>query len=211
MSKIRLTKNELKKQKEALKRFNRYLPMLQLKKKQLQLEIIKIHQAIKNITEESESLRNSVSAWVDVFSEKVALEKFLNLSAIKTEEGNIAGIDIPLFSGVEFREAPYDLLLTPFWVDEGIQALKQTITLKAKVLVHHRQMNILKEELRIATQRVNLFEKIKIPQGRESVRVIQIYLGELQTAEVVRGKIAKAKIEKSNDQRPKTKDRKKKN
>jgi len=35
MAKIRLTKNELKKQKEDLKRYRRYLPMLQLKKKQL--------------------------------------------------------------------------------------------------------------------------------------------------------------------------------
>jgi V/A-type H+-transporting ATPase subunit D len=33
MAKIRLTKNELKNQKEALKRYTRYLPTLELKKR----------------------------------------------------------------------------------------------------------------------------------------------------------------------------------
>jgi vacuolar-type H+-ATPase subunit D/Vma8 len=36
---IKLTKNELKSQKESLKMFKRYLPTLQLKKQQLQTEI----------------------------------------------------------------------------------------------------------------------------------------------------------------------------
>ena len=39
MAKIKLTKTELKAQTDALKRFQRFLPMLQLKKQQLQSEI----------------------------------------------------------------------------------------------------------------------------------------------------------------------------
>ena len=39
MAKIKLTKTELKAQTDALKRFQRFLPMLQLKKQQLQGEI----------------------------------------------------------------------------------------------------------------------------------------------------------------------------
>ena len=195
MAKIRLTKNELKRQKEDLKRYQRYLPMLQLKKKQLQLEIIKTHQAIREVAQKIGNLRNSVIAWVDVFAESMPWDEFLSLRSIKTEEGNVAGIDIPLFVEVEFDQKTYDLLLTPLWVDKAISVLKETLALKAKLLVYHKQVDILKEELRIATQRVNLFEKIKIPQAQENIRVIQICLGELQTAGVVRGKIAKAKIE----------------
>jgi len=55
VGKLRLTKNELKKQKETLKRFNKYLPMLQLKKQQLQLEVIKNHQDLNRIKEDIES------------------------------------------------------------------------------------------------------------------------------------------------------------
>ena len=195
MAKIRLTKNELKKQKEDLKRYRRYLPMLQLKKKQVQLEIIKIHQAIQDTSCEVNNLRSSVLKWVDVFSEEVALEELCKLYKINTEAGNVAGIDIPVFLNVEFSQKPYDFLLTPLWVDKAIFAQKEILAFKAKLLTYHKQIDILKEELRISTQRVNLFEKVKIPEAREIIRVIQIHLGELQTAEVVRGKIAKAKIE----------------
>jgi V/A-type H+-transporting ATPase subunit D len=41
---------------------------------------------------------------------------------------------------------------------------------------------------------VNLFEKVKIPEAKENIRVIKIYLGDQQIAAVVRGKIAKNKI-----------------
>ena len=195
MSKIRLTKNEFKKQKEALKRFHRYLPMLLLKKKQLQLEIIKVHQRIKAVAKEIEDFRNSVIPWVDVFSEEAFSTEFCELRLVKTEEGNVAGVDLPVFAGVEFDEKPYDLLRTPWWVDKAVLAVEKMITFKAKLSIYHEQLRVLKQELRIVTQRVNLFEKIKIPEAKENIRVIQIYLGELQTAEVVRGKIAKSKIE----------------
>jgi V/A-type H+-transporting ATPase subunit D len=194
MAKTRLTKNELKHQKEELKRFNRYLPMLQLKEKQLKLEIVKVHQTIKELAQDIENFRNKVVAWVDVFAEDIKLSDFCSLKKINTVSGNVAGIDMPVFQGVEFNESEYDLLNTPLWIDAGIAALKEAITFKAKLEIYHRQLEILKEELRIASQRVNLFEKVKIPEARENIRIIQIYLGELQTAEVVRGKIAKAKI-----------------
>ena len=40
MAKIKLTKGELKKQRDSLKQFRRYLPTLQLKKQQLQMKIL---------------------------------------------------------------------------------------------------------------------------------------------------------------------------
>lgn len=195
MAKVKLTKNELKKQKEDLKRYRRYLPMLQLKKKQLQLEIIKVHLAIQDTSQEMEDSRNKVLKWVDVFAEDISLSQLCSLSKIKTEVGNIAGIELPIFLGVEFNQTPYDLSLTPLWVDQGLEAGKEMMSLKAKQTIYHQQVDILKEELRIATQRVNLFEKVKIPESEEIIQVIQIHLGELQTAEVVRGKIAKKKLE----------------
>ena len=49
------------------------------------------------------------------------------------------------------------------------------------------------EELRTTSQRVNLFEKVKIPECRENIRVIKIAIGDEQTAAVTRGKIAKSR------------------
>lgn len=199
MPKIKLTKNELKRQKESLKRFVRYLPMLQLKKQQLQMEIIKVHRAIKKISHHEQTLRNNAIAWLDVFAEDVNIEEIIKFKTINVEEGNIAGVDIPIFSSVVFDEKAYDFMITPLWVDKGIQLIKETASLKAQLIVLHKQLDLLKEELRIVSQRVNLFEKIKIPETKENIRVIQIYLGDLQTASVVRGKIAKAKLEKKKE------------
>lgn len=202
MPKIKLTKSELKRQKEGLKRFRRYLPMLQLKKKQVQLEIGKVYRQIKKLSQKLSSLRKEVHLWVDLFAQDLGLADHLCIKEIKLKSGNIAGIDIPIFSQVLFTESPYDPMLSPLWVDKGLEALKKTIELRAHLALLHQQRDILKEELRIIAQRVNLFEKIKIPQAQENIRVIRIYLGDLQTAEVVRGKLAKAKLERKKQLQP---------
>ena len=196
MAKLKLTKNELRRQRDALVRFERYLPMLKLKKQQLQLEIGKVHRAIRDVSAHMKDFQGQVLKWVDVFAEDVGLEDLFEIKEVKKEIGNIAGIDIPFFVGIEFKEQPYDLLSTPLWVDKGIEACKKLSTLKAEYMILEKQQDILQEELRIVVQRVNLFEKVKIPEARENIRIIQICLGDLQIAEVVRGKIAKDKLEK---------------
>lgn len=198
MAKIKLTKSELKRQKEEEKRFTRYLPILQLKKQQLQVEILKIHRGIDSLALQIDDLRSQIVVWVDVFAQDVELMRILKIKEIKTEVGNIAGIDIPVFLEVEFDVAEYDFLTMPLWVDKGIEVCKKEIELKVQIAIYHKQAQMLKDELRITTQRVNLFEKVKIPQARENIRVINIYTGEMQKAGVVRGKIAKAKIDKQN-------------
>ena len=56
-----------------------------------------------------------------------------------------------------------------------------------------RQRELVQEELHTTGQRVNLFEKVKIPECKENIRVIRIFIGDEQTAAVVRGKIAKSR------------------
>ena len=194
MAKVRLTKNELKKQKDALKRFQQYLPTLMLKKQQLQSEILKLHREMEKLKQDKAYLKAEIYKWVDVFAEGAEIEKLLTLDKVVTETGNIAGIDIPVFKEVTFKEEEYDFFTTPLWVDFGIEALKKMMALNAQMEVLTRQDELVREELRITTQRVNLFEKVMIPDAKENIRRIQIYLGDMQTAAVVTGKIAKEKI-----------------
>ena len=58
-----------------------------------------------------------------------------------------------------------------------------------------KQIEILAQELRTTTQRVNLFEKVKIPDCIENIRVIRIYLGDRMANAVGISKVAKKKIE----------------
>ncbi|MCF7869584.1 MAG: V-type ATP synthase subunit D [Candidatus Omnitrophica bacterium] len=193
--KVRITKQELRKQKDSLARFRRYLPTLQLKKKQLQRQILKVHQQIDKVSHQEEDFRNQVIDWVDLFAQDNFIGKLLTIEAIKTKANNVAGVDLSEFDKVEFKQDDYSFFTTPLWIDSGIEAVKEMISYKAHLIVLHKQLDALKEELRVTNQRVNLFEKIKIPEAEENIRIIQIYLGERRTAAVVRGKIAKAKIE----------------
>lgn len=200
MAKIKYTKNELKKQKDNLKRFTRYLPTLELKKKQLLAEIRLIQTRIEKLTEESERVEKEVAKWVDVFAEDVDLNEFFQVMEVTTDEENIAGIDIPTFVEVVFVDKEYDLYKTPLWVDKAIAVVQEQIERQAELKIAQKQEGILREELRITIQRIKLFEEVKIPEARENIRVIQIFLGDQMTAEVVRGKIAKAKIEKKKQE-----------
>lgn len=199
MSKIKLTKNELKKQKDNLKRFTRYLPTLELKKKQLLLEIRNIQNTIDTLQAQMNRENEQVSQWVDVFAEDIDLTEYVKIREVQTNHGNIAGIDIPIFDDVVFDESDYDLYQSPLWVDMGIKVTKNQIHRLARLQIAEQQQEIIRDELQVTIQRIKLFEEVKIPEAKHFIRVIQIYLGDLQTAEVVRGKIAKAKIEKKKE------------
>jgi V/A-type H+-transporting ATPase subunit D len=199
MAKIKLTKNELKKQKDALKMFLRYLPTLQLKKQQLQTEIRSIEAKAKELAARRERLLEEFRVWIAVFGEEEAIQHadgswLLSVATIKTGLGNIAGVEIPLFEGADFSIEDYDFFIRPLWIDLALDRLKAMLLFDLEIKVLDEQIAALAQELRITTQRVNLFEKVKIPDTQENIRRIRIYLGDQQTAQVVRGKIAKRKV-----------------
>ncbi len=198
MAKIKFTKNELKRQKDSLKRFLRYLPTLMLKKQQLQMEIRKIEAQAAELGRNRELRFREILSWIAVFGEDVAFSELLTVTSLDTEIGNIAGVDIPVFQDIHFEVAAYDLFELPLWVDRAIEQVKQLASMDARLSILTKQAELLGEELRITSQRVNLFEKVKIPETRENIRMIQIYMGDEQTAAVVRGKIAKKKLVRIN-------------
>ena len=82
----------------------------------------------------------------------------------------------------------------PLWVDTAIVKLRGIAQLDALASTQRKRVECLEKELRSTSQRVNLFEKVKIPEAKENIRVIGVYLGDQQTAAVVRGKISKKKL-----------------
>lgn len=195
MAKIKHTKNELKAQRDSLKRFERYLPTLQLKKQQLQMEVRNLESHIQAKAQEEEQARNHLASWVQLYSEPFAFEDLVKVTQLVLTDGNIAGVTIPQLQDIEFDITQPNLADTPLWVDAGIAMLKQLVLLRAEWIVMREQQRLLNEELRVTNQRVNLFEKVKIPECRENIREIRIFLGDEQTAAVVRSKIAKGKTE----------------
>lgn len=198
MAKIKLTKSELKTQRDALKQFSRYLPTLQLKKLQLQMEMRKCQQKLEENEEKQRLYRDEISSWASLLSEDGTVEKlssFVKPEKIIADSQNIAGVEVPVFKSVKFIVAEYDLFTEALWIDSAVEAVKHLFSLKAEHMIIRQQHELIGNELRVTTQRVNLFEKVKIPECRENIRIIQIYMGDQQTAAVGRSKIAKRKMQ----------------
>ncbi|MCH5321736.1 MAG: V-type ATP synthase subunit D [Eubacterium sp.] len=192
---MKLTKNELKVQKDALKMYRRYLPTLMLKKQQLQAEIRTIEDKARAVRKEKEELEKGFRDWIAVFSENEAFpEGVITVSNIRKGIGNIAGVTIPTFDGADFSRGDYDLYETPLWVDIAANHMEKAMLLDMEAEVLDEQVRLLETELLATSQRVNLFEKVKIPETEENIRKISIYLADQQVSAVVRSKISKRKI-----------------
>ena len=200
MAKIKLTKNEQKKQKDSLKQFTRYLPTLQLKKQQLQTVIRQSYAEIEELKVKQKEAVEGMKSWIAVYgensswSEERSISHLVKVKEVKKTKGNIAGVEVPVFQSLVFEDVPYDLRVYPVWVDKAIVALGEIARYDALIETLKERIRLLDKELRTTTQRVNLFEKVKIPEAKENIRKIGIYLQEQQTSAVVRGKIAKKKL-----------------
>ena len=196
MAMVKLTKTEQKHQKDALKRYLRYLPTLQLKKQQLQMVLMQTEAQQRVLRSQKDELYKASQEWLPVVGDPSGgpFGTYLTISDIRTSQANIAGIDIRVFESISFEHSDYDLFAEPLWVDSALELLEKLLEIDVRVAILDEQYQRIAAELRVTSQRVNLFEKIKIPEALENIRRIQIYLGDQQTASVVRGKIAKKNL-----------------
>lgn len=196
MATIKLTKNELKAQKDALKMYQRYLPTLTLKKQQLQSEIRSIEIRANEVRAKRKALEAEFTRWIAVFGEEDAFDpSMVKVSNIRKGVGNIAGVTIPVYEGADFTRGDYDLYSKPLWIDLAADRMEKALSYDLEADVLDEQVRLLNIELRVTTQRVNLFEKVKIPETKANIKRISVYLGDQQVAAVVRGKISKKNLE----------------
>lgn len=190
MARVQYSKTELKRQRDLLQTFTRFLPILNLKKKQLQseLRIVDNQQKMEEKKlEDSFALFEKWAEYLDSYPDIIKLFK----TKMNIIDQNIAGVRMPKIKSFVFEENNYDLFETPPWVDLALSELKCMKRLTEEIRVYKKQKEILSGELMIVTRRINLFEKVRIPQTEEIIRVIKIYLDEEQTASVIRGKKCK--------------------
>ena len=194
MAKVKLTKTELKAQTDALKRFQRFLPMLQLKKQQLQGEIAGIVAKAEETSAKERAIRADLDRWVGLFAtDESLLAGLVRVKDVRTGFANVAGVTIPTFESIDTEVRDVDPWSTPAWVDNAVETTTQILSLQCERAIYAEQRRLIEEELQLTSQRVNLFEKVKIPECKEAIRVIKIAIGDEQTAAVTRGKIAKGR------------------
>ena len=194
--KIRLTRVELKRYRDELRRYERYLPMLKLKQQQLQLTVREVIRRRRAAHAEARAADERIEPYRRVLKDTagVNVPELARPAEVRTHQENVAGVRIPVFDSVVLGPADYSLFATPSWVDRALADLRQLNERLAQAEILDRQYELLNQALTKIIQRVNLFEKVLIPHTREAIRVIRIHLGEEQTAAVGRAKLAKAKL-----------------
>jgi V/A-type H+-transporting ATPase subunit D len=75
MPKIKLTKGELKKQRDALDQFQRYLPTLQLKKQQLQMKIFEARGVLDELHKKLTDCEHGILRWVALLADPLIQKK----------------------------------------------------------------------------------------------------------------------------------------
>ncbi len=193
--KIKLTKTELKLQQDMLAQFRRFLPPLQLKQQQLQQEIQLSRERLKRLRRQEEALLDALAGWVGLFRDEEMvrqLRKTIRLTRIVRGETNIAGIMVPTFDGAEVAMPTLDPMTTEWYWDDAAEALREAVSLRAAAIIIGEQERLLSKELKTTSQRVNLFEKVKIPECRDNIRRIRVQLSDQETSAIVRAKIAQS-------------------
>lgn len=200
MAEIKLNKTELKIQKTLLDQLTKYLPTLQLKKQQLQAEVENLRAMVSKIEKDIDSKKNEIKKWSVLFSEKLTIDlrQLILVEEIKKGSENIAGVEVPVFDGLVFQKADYSYFVMPVWIDKAVEELKNLITLRENFKIAQERLKLVEEELRQTNIKVNLFEKRMIPQCKENIKKIKIFLGDQEIAAICNAKIAKDKLKRKD-------------
>ncbi len=194
MARLSLSKSSLSVENRRLKTFERFLPSLDLKRRQLIAERAKAARAIALTEAEIAAARGMIGEGLPMGSnEEVNIENLVRVARLELGEENVMGVRLPRLVELELKPADYALLGKPEWVDNFALRLAQMLELRVRIQLERRRLELLDEAVRTITQRVNLFDKVLIPQTRGHIRRIQIFLADGERAAVVRAKIAKGK------------------
>jgi V/A-type H+-transporting ATPase subunit D len=194
MATIALSKSSLQQQRDRLRLFERFLPSLELKRQQLTAEYKKALQVLAEAEQGAEQASRSLPALLPVLgSVRMQLSGLVRIRRVDVSEEDVLGLRLPTLRAVEFDTADYSLLATPFWLDDLVTCLKDVATYRLRLQVYRQRVARMQGAVRRVTQRVNLFEKVLIPNAKQNIAHIQIFLSDVERAAVVTSKIAKGK------------------
>jgi V/A-type H+-transporting ATPase subunit D len=198
MAQLKLSKSGLAEERAQLDLCKRTLPSLDLKRRQLTVELAKARRAHAEARVAVDALETRVGEELPMLANPdIEVRGLVKMTAFELDEENVVGVRLPRLLRVECEVADYSLLARPAWVDLVVDRLKEVAEERTRLLVLAERVRILELHERRTTQRVNLFEQILIPTAKRNIQRIQIFLGDAERAAVVRSKLAKAKQERA--------------
>src|SRR5260370_14361357 len=194
MATLSWNKSSLQQQRGKHGLFERCLHSLDLKRQQLTAEYKKSVQVLAEAEQGAGKASRSLTGLLPILgSATMKLSGLVRIRRIDIGEEDVLGVRLPALKAVEFVTADYSLLATPFWIDDLVTCLKDVATYRIRFHVYRERAARIQSAVRRITQRVNLFEKVLIPNAKQNIARIQIFLSDIGRAAVVTSKLAKAK------------------
>jgi len=194
VAKLALNKTTLNREGRRLKAFRQFVPALDLKRKQLLAERQETSRLLKGNQSQLQELQQRVSEQLPMLaSTEIQFNSLLQVKNVDVRYSNLVGLELPELAAFEVDVQQYSRLLLPHWIDPLLKLQQQTLKLEVEIQVFKQRLFLLEEGLQKTTQRLNLFDKVLIPETQANIRKIRIALSDAERAGVVRAKIAKNK------------------
>ena len=174
------------------------LPTLKSKEAALRIEVKKAKvlamEFDAKLKQRVKDMKDMVRLWVE-FSAGL-----IKLNDAKYSTRIIAGVKIPVLDSLAFDQQEFSLYQEPDWFPDGIQILKNLTEFSIKRDVNWKAMEILERARKKTTQKVNLYEKVQIPEYHQSISKIKRFLEDEENLSKSAQKILKRKNDKKPDQ-----------
>lgn len=192
MARLQLNKSSLAAETKNLKTYQRFLPSLDLKRRQLMAERANADRVLVQVIQQIERFQAQVGEKIPMLANlDVDLSELVKVTEVRLGMQNLVGTHLPYLDRIDVQVQPYALLAKPHWVDNVTSMLQEMIKLQVSAQVFQRRLDLLNDATKIINQRINLFEKVLIPNTQSNIKRIKIYLSDGQMAAVVRSKISK--------------------
>jgi V/A-type H+-transporting ATPase subunit D len=168
------------------------LPTLISKESALRVEVKKAREETAAIEQELKSQYSGLASLQRLWGELP--QGMVTVSDVNIIIKKIAGVKTPVLERVSFTVQRYSLFSSPAWVPSGIEILKTLASLKIKLDLAKKKVEILEYARKKTTQKVNLYEKVQIPEYKEAIRKIKRFLEDEENLSKSSQKILKAKI-----------------
>ena len=194
MPRLALNKTQLTRESKQLDTYERFLPSLDLKRRQLIAERNKARRDVLALRDEIEAVERSCGTEIPMAADaRLNLDNIVTVRHVELSQENLVGLKLPVLENVEVNRVGYAFLVRPHWIDALGNLIEELLNMKLRLQVFEQRLAILELAVKKTTQRVNLFDKVLIPRTRDNIRRIRIQLSDGEKAAVVNAKIAKRK------------------
>ena len=190
--KFQFNKTAMQSLKKDLKVRERALPTLKAKETALRMEVKRAKVELKEAETAFKKHKTTMLSYSDLWDEFP--QGFLTVKDVDLAFKKIAGVKIPILNKVIFSIEKSVLFGLPAWVGSGTETLKEAAELNIKIDVAQKRVTVLDYARRKTTQKVNLYEKVQIPELHEALLKIKRFLEDQENLEKSSQKILKTKI-----------------